>query len=442
MKFAPAALGIFFLALAAWPQNSGAAKKGAPAKQSKSAPKKAARRTYKAPVKRAPAITYAQRQEANADVAEVLSVEPEYFGNGAGLVPFFERLYRSQTEPRPVHVIHYGDSHTASDDLAATLREAMQTRFGNGGPGFTMPGNPYLGFRRRDLAQYYNSRGWMTEGALFRKGDGRHGMGGVSLTAYRPGETLGLRAGGDTAELLFLQQPGGGSFELWIDGQPRGAYSTDGPLGPASLDMTTVPGERQFLVKTSSGGPVRLLGAMIDNASGVTWETCGINGAQASIIGEWEPRIMAAHLAKRDPALIVLAYGTNEANGPAWDPDGYAASLRQVLAKLRALAPLSSILLIGPPDCRIRSPRALDEAVELQRKIAAEMRCGFWDWRGRMGGPGSMRKWVVAGLAQYDYVHFTGPGYQLVGRTLFDDLMRLFDRFLRARVEVDDDKGR
>ncbi len=71
-----------------------------------------------------------------------------------------------------------------------------------------------------------------------------------------------------------------------------------------------------------------------------------------------------------------------------------------------------------------------------------EFRCAFWDWRSRMGGAGSIRKWVYAGMAQWDYIHFTTPGYQLVGRTIFDDMMRLYDRFVHARQEVDDDKGR
>lgn len=413
----------------------------APAKKAatKSTKRKVVRR---APVKRAPAVTQVQRLEATSDVSNAMATEIEPFDNGGGMVAFFERLYRLNKDVASVHVVHYGDSHTASDDLAAALREAFQSRFGNGGPGFSMPGQPYLGYRRKDIPAYQNSRGWRTEGALFRKGDGKHGLGGVSLTATRPGETVTLRASGDTAELLFLQQPGGGSFDLWIDGQLRGSFSTDGPYGPATLDMTTVPGERSFLFKTTSEKPVRLLGTIVQNQSGVTWETAGINGAQANIITEWDDQLLASHLQRRDPGLIVLAYGTNEANSPIWDPQSYEAGLRQVVQRIRAMAPASSILLVGPPDCRIRSPRALEEVIQLQRKVAVEFRCAFWDWRSRMGGAGSIRKWAYAGMAQWDYIHFTTPGYQLVGRTMFDDMMRLYDRFVHARQEVDDDKGR
>ncbi len=414
------------------------------AAQSKAAQSKAKSTVKrKAPVRRAapraPAITTAQRREASSEVLSVLAQEVEPFDNGAALVPFFERVYRLGKDGPPAHILQYGDSHTASDDMAAVLREAMQAKFGNGGPGFSMPGNPYRGYRRKDVSQYYSSQGWFTQGPLFRRGDGLHGLGGVSLTANRPGETLVLKAQGDSAELLFLQQPNGGSFDLFIDGQNRGSYSTEGPLGPATLDLTTIPGERHFLIRTSSPRPVRLLGTVIDNGSGVTWETAGINGAHASIIAEWDDRLLATHLQKRDPALIVLAYGTNEANVPVWDSTQYWANLQKVVGRFRAMAPHASILLVGPPDCRVRSPRALEEVIELQRRMAVESRCSFWDWRGRMGGAGSMRNWVFAGLGQSDYIHFTSPGYERVAHALFEDLMRLYERFVRARMEAADD---
>jgi lysophospholipase L1-like esterase len=56
-----------------------------------------------------------------------------------------------------------------------------------------------------------------------------------------------------------------------------------------------------------------------------------------------------------------------------------------------------------------------------------------------MGGPGSMRNWVLAGLGQGDHIHFTSPGYQRLGQALFEDLMRLYDRFVRARMEAAED---
>jgi hypothetical protein len=47
-----------------------------------------------------------------------------------------------------------------------------------------------------------------------------------------------------------------------------------------------------------------------------------------------------------------------------------------------------------------------------------------------------MREWVIAGMAQADYVHFTGPGYRMIGDAVFRDLMSQYDIFLKARESV------
>ncbi len=112
-----------------------------------------------------------------------------------------------------------------------------------------------------------------------------------------------------------------------------------------------------------------------------------------------------------------------------------------MIRRLRAAAPLASILIVGPPDCekRLRGRHYpfphLNEVIQVQRRIALENGCAFWDWRTRMGGPGSVRQWVQAGLGQGDFVHLTGAGYRLVGSMLFGELMAQYNRFLTVRAE-------
>jgi hypothetical protein len=53
-----------------------------------------------------------------------------------------------------------------------------------------------------------------------------------------------------------------------------------------------------------------------------------------------------------------------------------------------------------------------------------------------MGGKGAMREWLLAGMAQGDYVHFTGPGYRMIGDAVFRDLMGQYELFLKARESV------
>jgi lysophospholipase L1-like esterase len=262
------------------------------------------------------------------------------------------------------------------------------------------------------------------------------GLGGVSINSNRPGETVQLTAAGDSSELLFLQQPEGGSLEVWVDDNLLGTVSTQGDLRPATAPLIDAPGEHRYVFKTLNSNPVRLFGTVVQNKSGVTWESLGINGAQATMLADWDETILEAHLAKRNPGLIVLAYGTNEANNPRFDAKDYTNGLRTVLTRLRKGAPLASILLVGPPDCHV-SAQNLDAVINAQINVAHEMGAAFWHWRDHMGGANSISYWVQCGLAQGDYIHMTTAGYQMVGRTLAEELLIQYHRFVNARMETE-----
>src|ERR1700690_52526 len=375
--------------------------------------------------RRGPAITAPQLERR-------LHAAPGALENAAALAAFFEKLRTGS-----VHILHYGDSHSASDDFPDALRKQLQARFGEGGPGFTLAGRPYLGYRRFD-SRGSQSPGWRTSGTPPHPSDGMEGLGGVQITARRAGETVALTAECEHLALLYLEQPGGGDFKFSVDGEPVRTAVTSGDLGAGHLEYEPAPGPPRFAVRTVTGGPVRLFGWTADNAAGVTYETLGINGAQATVMLGWADDLLAAHIARRDPALIVVAYGTNEAISSRWDAAAYSVAFRQVLERLRNAAPGASILVIGPPDClfvkqthRMSSAR-LTEVIATQRAVARESHCAYWNWRARMGGPGSVRRWVEAGLSQPDYVHMRSSGYHLAGKLLFEELMFHYERFIAA----------
>jgi lysophospholipase L1-like esterase len=385
---------------------------------------------YVSPVVRGAALrAISERSSRPVDVLE---------GAGA-LVPFFEQLSHPP-ENMSLHILQYGDSHTASDDWANQMRQDFQAKFGAGGPGYTLPGHPFLGYRRFD-SKGANSRGWYTGGIVTRKDDGVDGLAGISLTSQSAGETVTLSVECEQLELHYLRQPGGGQLEFSVDGAPTETIDTDGQNGPGVYSYAASPGPHQYTLRTLSAAPVRLFGWVAQNHAGVTYETLGINGAQANLMLEWNPAVLAPELTSRDPALIVLAYGTNEALSRSWTAEGYRAVLTEIIQRLRAAVPVASILLIGPPDCeyRTRGRRLpfphLDRVIEIQRDVAMSNGCAFWDWRAAMGGPGSVRQWVQAGLGQGDYTHLTGAGYRTAGDMLFEEMMQQYNRFLTIRAE-------
>jgi len=408
--------------------------------------KAAAKNTKKKTTAARPPVVSAKVKAASIDyVASAMdAVAAAAVENSAALVPFFEQLWQlensAETE-RSLHVLQYGDSHTASDDWANQLRSMFQTRFGNGGAGYSTAGRPFAGYRRHDVKSGQSPR-WETEGLLTKGTDGFYGLGGASITTERAGEKIYLDADGDSAELFFLKQPGGGSFRVFVDGAEATTVETAGPLGPGYWSMSVPEGLKRFTVETITSAPVKLFGWVTGRSRGLTWETLGINGAQASVSLRWQENQLREHLEKRNPGLIVFAYGTNEAGQRDWTPESYRAMFREVLQRFRAMAPAASLLVVGPPDRAQRVNRVwtnlpkLDMISEAQRDVAFEMGAAFWDLRERMGGSGAMKRWVYAGFAQGDFVHLTGPGYRLVGETLYKDLIAHYEEFRKIRQKV------
>jgi lysophospholipase L1-like esterase len=260
------------------------------------------------------------------------------------------------------------------------------------------------------------------------------------MSARTPREAVYLDADAATFELFYYQQPGGGSLQVYDNGTPLERISTAGDPGPAYYHFEGIPGPHRLEVETVDSAPVRLFGWVAEKNQGVTYETLGINGAQASIALDWDETTLKSNVERRDPALIVLAYGTNEAGRSDITLESYRDMFIQLIGRFRKAAPTATILVIGPPDRDVRTRLGwkamdtLDTIVEAQRQAAIAQGCPFWDLRAKMGGKGAMQQWVNAGMAQYDHVHFTSPGYRMLGDAVFRDLMSQYDVYLKARV--------
>jgi lysophospholipase L1-like esterase len=380
--------------------------------------KKATKKNPSSPAPVSAATRLAARQEIERKIAKIeVGIE-----NPAALAHYFAALDQAAASGSQVHVLQFGDSHTASDDWVNTERTAAQSRYGDGGPGFVQAGHPYRGYRRFD-ASGASSPGWRTDGNTSHSADPDQGLSHVSVSTDLPGQTVHLSAAGESFGIFYLRQPGGGQFEITSDDGAATVISTDGDIGPGEFFWSLPPGPHELALRTLHFAPVRLFGWTVDNSHGATLETLGINGAQATVLLDANEQIWAAEVARRAPALIILAYGTNEANSRTWTAEQYRADLTEVIARARRAAPLASILLIGPPDCgKLRPLAHLSEVIDIQREIAGSQAVAFWDWRLHMGGPGIVDKWVLAGLSQADHIHLTTEGYRLLGNMLFDQL--------------------
>ncbi|MCA9706217.1 MAG: hypothetical protein KDK70_10240 [Myxococcales bacterium] len=354
-----------------------------------------------------------------------------------------EALRRGEDADGKVRVLVYGGSHTDADVYPQYIRTYLQERFGDGGHGFVHVAKPWRWYRHADY-WVEGSKHWTTEHAQRRKGrmDGLYGYMGTSLSAKSKRAVGKIHPRGDAVgavyELYFLRQPKGGSFKVLADGELQATVKTRADaLGPGYHRFVLPEGQHHIEIELSGNGEVRMFGMTIEREQpGVVVDTLGIGGTRAANMLQWNEDIWADNVAHRDPDLVTFFYGTNEATDEDQPIEAYENDLRAVLDRLATVAPQASCLLMGPGDFPRRredgtwgNRARIDQIIDVQRRVAADHGCGFWDTKAFMGGDLSMPLWAAAQppMAKQDHIHFTKRGYVRIGMAVMDAMMVAFD---------------
>ncbi|MFT7622925.1 MAG: hypothetical protein ACI9WU_002100, partial [Myxococcota bacterium] len=375
-------------------------------------------------------LSVASITPAQADVPEYVQSWGVQVGIDAArsdaLAAFHTSLRATQRGEKKTRILQFGASHTAADLLTGYMRRDLQKRFGSGGHGWFMPARPWKTYRHQDLV-FENSKSkrlrwqWdrVLQGGPFEHPDGMLGLAGMTVRAdnkrqwakFRTART-GPNASASHLELWYATQPGGGDLYLKVDNnRKRKRIRTRGKNNVLGFfELKLEPGSHRFELKPKGNGETKLLGAVLENDKpGVVLDTLGINGSRARSMLVWDDKMWRSLVARRDPALVILAYGTNE-SGDTDEPIAvYERNLRKVLRKVRKAAPSASCVLFGPTDRPVvhrkskRDPRPwfsrrerTAQIVDVQRKVSREAGCGFFDAVAATGGTFSIVSWAHA----------------------------------------------
>jgi hypothetical protein len=363
-----------------------------------------------------------------------------------------------------VTVLHLGDDHVADDRFAGDMREALQSRFGNGGRGLMAPGL----FPVRGL-KVDRGGDWAIESAAAVSGS--YGITGIRATAKTANSWLRLTATQspfDWVEVTFATGRGTGNAVVSVDGNARVIPTGASSSGQTSLRIGTRG--REVLIKPADALPVTVLSVATGAESrGIRYVNLGLPGATALTPARWDLKLAEQDLEKLQPDLIVFGYGSREAFSDGFDPGTYRVKVEQVVAQIAAMAPRASLLVIGPPDasrlpafsaaagsqvCRALSvqeaaiydrmlarnddrigrwhaPAALEQVRSSLRRAAALSGAYFWDWGKFMGGSCASHAWSTARppLMAPDHVTFTPPGMERSARGLLTELMAGYEAF-------------
>ncbi|MDB4941508.1 MAG: putative periplasmic protein [Labilithrix sp.] len=423
------------LALAALPALAGCgdavakAKAGSEAPAGKEAASVAARAVAETPVDIAPA--------ARAGVVGALE-------RPAALRRFFESVARLEAGQASddVRIVQFGDSHTAADIETAVIRRALQGRFGDGGRGYVALGRPWKGYIQEGVrcgmsSEWSPERGKLAKGKF--SGDGLYGLAGIGVETHAHGARAWTDINARTAstEVAYLEQPNGGSFDVFVDGVRVVRVSTKGPSTTSAFRTFDVSesAAHQLEVRSTGDGDVRVFGVSLDRAQpGIVLDALGINGARITTCLQWNETHWAEQLRHRSPALVILAYGTNESTDESMPSETYERQLVDLLGRVARAVPSASCLLMGPPDRAVKdgdswtTSTKLKEIILSQRRVAAAAGCAFYNQLEAMGGEGTVAGWAQEDppRAQKDRVHLSREGYAQLGSSFASDMMRSY----------------
>ncbi len=338
-----------------------------------------------------------------------------------------------------------GDSHTESDEFTSRLRRRLGAAFGSAGRGFVAPAGG-----ARDVRRAFSGP-WTIERAPLRRATGAYGLGLSRAIARAPTATLEIEpcarcesSAASSFTLYFHRQNGGGAIEYRVDGGAWQRASTALSEGQSRAGFETVrvaEGHHRLTVRPAGDGPIELHGVALErDANGVTLDSAGTIGAQASTLDSADWTVLGPQLSRRNPRLVLLWFGTNESANRHLAPDRVERSITALVQRVRTAVPTAAVLVLGPPDLALRDgqgnfaqPQQQLAILDALRRGARAANAAYFDLLTAMGGPATIISWVARTppLAYRDHVHYRPAGYDALADLVLDALARGYEGWAR-----------
>jgi lysophospholipase L1-like esterase len=381
-----------------------------------------------------------------------VGISPYFVDDSGALDSFFAQLRKLELPAEPgevqvVTVLHYGDSPTTADLITGDVRALLQAKFGDGGHGFLLTAKPWAWYQHRGVD--ISDHGWTTSTAVGKQREDTYGVGGASFEGGEGASShIALKDTDQTSmEVAYLGRPGGGTVSVAANGAAVETFSTAADeVGPAWHSVALPVRTKSVDLKAASGS-VRLFGENFRTAGrGVVYDSLGLNGASTTVLSNgFSAGAWTAELQHEKPALVIINYGTNESGFGSYVDKYYEPSLRTAIKRIKAALPGVPILVMSPMDRgkreglgEIQTYDTIPRIVAIQKRVAAEQGCAFFDTFDAMGGDGTMARWYDGHprLVGGDFIHPTPQGAAIVAQLLVKDLMTGYGQYLARHHEV------
>ncbi len=376
-----------------------------------------------------------------------LQLESNDIENPAHLEPFFQKLYIQRTQGgQKINIVHLGDSHILGNFLTQEVRTRMQKNFGDAGRGLIFPYKLAGSNGPRDFLVESGCRYWRSSNCQQDLGESTtYGISGFCLetsnatcdltfrlrdtataeTRLFTKVTLFYKKSPETPEVEISDDLTGQTAQLFLEDELSSSFYFDRPVGQFTLKQKRTDARQKSLA---------LDGIELENElSGVLYHSIGVNGGKYFDFAR--AKNFATEVGKLSPDLIILSFGTNEAQGKM-DPRTFYRQIDGLVKQLLEQSPNACLLFTTPADSYLRGKGFNPYLPVVSATIvqyAKEKGYACWDFFSLSGGEKSAQNWKSSGLMTSDSVHYTKFGYAAQGKLFYQSLMHGYNEFAQTR---------
>lgn len=342
---------------------------------------------------------------------------------------------KAQGGKRSVRIAFLGDSFIESDIMTADIRALLQSFYGGNGVGFVPMASVASKYRKTVT---HNFSGWKSYSMVqYKQANWRKLI--LSGYYYEPenGATvkLDLCNGRERfkpvskAKLLFVNEKAT-HISAQINGGKEHSYFPNSSSRLQTLDLNGSISSVSMNFKNTPG--FTAYGVYLNDGTGVYVDNYSVRGSSGIVLSVAD-RQLCQNLDSIMPYdLVVLQYGLNVASAMITNYSYYQKKMVEVVKQLKTYFPKSTFMIMGVGDRAMKCPAGFETMpgiiamVDVQRSIARQSQCVFWDTYSAMGGKNSMSSFVqhTPPLASKDYTHINHAGGRRIARSFVFALMK------------------
>ncbi len=387
------------------------------------------------------ALPEVAHEEIDVDIPELVDA------TGEVMAPLYEKIARLLRGRATDHIRigMYGDSNMTMDWMTGRMRRDLQLKYGDAGHGYVALARPWTWYEHRDVRHGFWTNSWKAFAtSTAPAADRLIGFAGIAAQNTHPGATTWVATAepgapiGITAsrfEVYYLKRKNAGSFKVLIDKKEVATIDTASDqteAGFASFETTDAAHEIQFVAQGKQ--PVRLYGVTLERGEpSFVVDSLGVGAiSPRQMVDNENQDLNRQMLEHRKYDLILDLVGSN-----MWDPERLASDYATIIGTHRKAIPGLPFVMMSPADMVEKPTSKTSDARivrvgAMKKKIAAENKVAFWDFRAAMGGELSMLAFKKHGMARPDLTHFNEKGAAYMGDRIVYAIWKDFMRWLEA----------